>query len=777
MSITFRQTTDSRGINKGSALSGSEYDDNIIELLNNGVQAYENIDALKAVNPSGWANKTVVYVKGYYTSGDGGGGLFYWDAISTSSDNGGSVIQPTGILTGRFLRPNKGYADILEFGARTDGTDIKVFFDNAKLAFNQIKFPLTTGTYNFSSSPSITSNLKVIGCNEGRITGSEWTIDADITFIMTNCEASINVTLNTDCSARFYQNTFYDSVISHDIDVNISDLRASQNTFIGTTFDADDLDQTKLNDLNAAFEFWRAEGFKISNNVCINYRIGLLKVFGQMNYSTITDNLVDGCVTGIAWLSNGNSGKRWRNHAIGNIIKGNHIKRVSEEGISFDCNASNASANTVNKTVGLCKITSLSATTSTTFNYNVESVITGSPITTVTTEGGEFAIPITGERRGQLMRVQQNGTSTLLKLKKSGEALDNGVILSVGSVYYGNSVIGNTIEPLSTKDINTVRAITLYGHCFNNKVIGNYASYGESWDYGVINSADINNSNINGFNQWYGNTLKSLLVGTVAFSVNSPLSSNKLNPYNDIRLGNCFPIIRDCGGEILNIGSLYISNSTSPSSYSTWFDTSTNVLKRNDGEGNFTDTGSAFLNSYKPKIIDCEFGRFLPVVSEDGGVGTAINLYKPYIEYNRVVTDSFSVQQYKQLLNVDTLTTGNVIFNVDTGTGGSGFIGGKVYVFGGAPSDQANIYAEYAYFGNINSATINIIENDKYIYTNGTTTVNPDITLSVTNPSSGNIQVQCINNDTVSTDLMIHVVKYGYDLQGDIYSIKNIKNN
>lgn len=34
MSITFRQTTDSRGTNKGSALSGSEYDNNLIDILN-----------------------------------------------------------------------------------------------------------------------------------------------------------------------------------------------------------------------------------------------------------------------------------------------------------------------------------------------------------------------------------------------------------------------------------------------------------------------------------------------------------------------------------------------------------------------------------------------------------------------------------------------------------------------------------------------------------------------------------------------------------------------
>lgn len=35
MSITFRQTTDSRGTNKGSALSGSEYDSNVLSIINN----------------------------------------------------------------------------------------------------------------------------------------------------------------------------------------------------------------------------------------------------------------------------------------------------------------------------------------------------------------------------------------------------------------------------------------------------------------------------------------------------------------------------------------------------------------------------------------------------------------------------------------------------------------------------------------------------------------------------------------------------------------------
>jgi hypothetical protein len=36
-----------------------------------------------------------VIVSGYYSAGDGGGGQFYWDAASTESDNGGTIIVPT----------------------------------------------------------------------------------------------------------------------------------------------------------------------------------------------------------------------------------------------------------------------------------------------------------------------------------------------------------------------------------------------------------------------------------------------------------------------------------------------------------------------------------------------------------------------------------------------------------------------------------------------------------------------------------------------------------
>lgn len=167
MSVIFRQTTDSRGTNKGSALSGSEYDSTLLSLLNNGVKTYENIDALKVANPSGWANKTVVYVKGYYTAGDGGGGIFYWNNTSISSDNGGTVIKPTNVETGRWIRDisQTNYINIKWFGCQEGGADITNSFLKARsFAVSERRYLFApAGDYYFEGLISITSDSGLIG--------------------------------------------------------------------------------------------------------------------------------------------------------------------------------------------------------------------------------------------------------------------------------------------------------------------------------------------------------------------------------------------------------------------------------------------------------------------------------------------------------------------------------------------------------------------------------------------------------------------------------------
>lgn len=51
---------------------------------------------------------------------DGGGGIFLWDAGSAANDNGATIIQSSGVVTGRWRRLYSGDVDVRWFGARFD---------------------------------------------------------------------------------------------------------------------------------------------------------------------------------------------------------------------------------------------------------------------------------------------------------------------------------------------------------------------------------------------------------------------------------------------------------------------------------------------------------------------------------------------------------------------------------------------------------------------------------------------------------------------------------
>lgn len=79
----------------------------------------------------GIANSNISLL-GYYLAGDGGGGDFYWDNTSTETDNGGTVIQVTGVTTGRWKRIYENEINVHYFGAKGDGvTNDSSFTQNA----------------------------------------------------------------------------------------------------------------------------------------------------------------------------------------------------------------------------------------------------------------------------------------------------------------------------------------------------------------------------------------------------------------------------------------------------------------------------------------------------------------------------------------------------------------------------------------------------------------------------------------------------------------------
>lgn len=108
-----------------------------------------------------------VDILGYYTKGDGGGGSFYWDSTSTELDNGGTIIQATGIATGRWKRVFSGAVNIKYFGAKGDNlnndtTPIQNCINYAKNKLYGIYAP--SGTYRITT---LTADYPLVLFGEG----------------------------------------------------------------------------------------------------------------------------------------------------------------------------------------------------------------------------------------------------------------------------------------------------------------------------------------------------------------------------------------------------------------------------------------------------------------------------------------------------------------------------------------------------------------------------------------------------------------------------------
>lgn len=81
----------------------------------------ESITALVGLPKASLAHKVHISVGGYYDLGDGGGGLFYWDSVSTETENGGTVFEASEGGTGRWKRIYDGNVFVNWFGAVGDG--------------------------------------------------------------------------------------------------------------------------------------------------------------------------------------------------------------------------------------------------------------------------------------------------------------------------------------------------------------------------------------------------------------------------------------------------------------------------------------------------------------------------------------------------------------------------------------------------------------------------------------------------------------------------------
>ena len=101
---------------------------------NDGVTGIQvsSISALEAF-PVPTTDGLTMQVLGYSSEGDGGGGTFFWNASSTATSDGATVVLPTGYTgTGRWIRQFEGSVNVLWWGAdKTGATDSSTAIQNA----------------------------------------------------------------------------------------------------------------------------------------------------------------------------------------------------------------------------------------------------------------------------------------------------------------------------------------------------------------------------------------------------------------------------------------------------------------------------------------------------------------------------------------------------------------------------------------------------------------------------------------------------------------------
>jgi len=111
----------------------------------------------------------------YHTSlGDGGDGIFIWDASSFLSDNNGTAILPTGhVGAGRWVRVlENNTLNVRQAGARLDGSDDTSFLQAAIDSFGDYAgtVRISDGEITIVGTITLREGVKIVG-GDGRVAG------------------------------------------------------------------------------------------------------------------------------------------------------------------------------------------------------------------------------------------------------------------------------------------------------------------------------------------------------------------------------------------------------------------------------------------------------------------------------------------------------------------------------------------------------------------------------------------------------------------------------
>jgi hypothetical protein len=473
---------------------------------------------------------------GYYAAGDGGGGQFYWDASSTDTDDGGTIIQSTGIATGRWKRLYSNELNVLWFGVDTtgvtdDGTKIQTILD-----FN---LPVNWGNNSVFKS---TIGLDIKGTQDFQ--GSTFNFYVtDVYLFKKEVEgyvSNLNIDgANSDCQYGFWANLEY----------NITDIERYTNINI------ENITNTTIN--AAGMLIYRSTGstftqgkFVISNCSVVGITVTGTNIvkgihFAMNNSSTATDVLIDDCiVTNITPAADGD--------AI-HIANGTYLTETSKvKGIIKNCKVTSSvpmkrgfKTQYNNTVVDSCAVFSYGAVTIGFDAYGDDT--TFSNCTFVETTGNTGIGYAIESLRGKILNCNMYSSSSIVenvKLTNATDFLIDGLNIKTAGTKGSVDIGGIEIDGTSN------------GKIVNSNIIST-SNTGSGIFIGNASEVSIDNTVITGFNVPVRSSYSSELIR---------ISRSKLESTTSVGIsviGNtgCRLHINDCDISGIGVG-IYSSDQT-----------------------------------------------------------------------------------------------------------------------------------------------------------------------------------------------------------------------
>lgn len=161
------------------------------------VKRVSTVAALKAISVP--TTEDVVEVLGYYSSGDGGGGLFYWDSASADADNGGTILLPNSSpASGRWKRMYVGRViNVRWFGAVGDGSTDDYAAIAATITLlpsngGVVYFPASSGAYVFATALNLSGKFDITFRGDAEGGNGGLGLPSSITYTGTGASSAIN---------------------------------------------------------------------------------------------------------------------------------------------------------------------------------------------------------------------------------------------------------------------------------------------------------------------------------------------------------------------------------------------------------------------------------------------------------------------------------------------------------------------------------------------------------------------------------------------------------